>query len=252
MVVDIRYHLASLVAVFFALGLGILVGTSISSGGRDSQAREQWMAAIERELEALRLERKEAAALLERTANERDLYRGFAEELVTAVTEGRLTGQPAAVVLLGEDTGVLARLVSILEQAGAAVVEELRLGPDASVGDLDFFQRWGDPPPRVIAVLDGSAASYRTSLEALVRESASAGSYVTAAVVDGRGWQPILDAMDLSYVTGWDSPPGLLSLILLLSSGERGRYGYGAAKGAMAWPKHLLWPHAPASGAEGA
>ena len=43
MVVDIRYHLASLVAVFFALGLGILVGMSLASGGQGSELREQWM-----------------------------------------------------------------------------------------------------------------------------------------------------------------------------------------------------------------
>ncbi len=78
MVVDIRYHLASLVAVFFALGLGILVGMSLASGGQGRELGEQWIQAIEKELEALRLERREVAGRLAAAEAERDLYRAFA------------------------------------------------------------------------------------------------------------------------------------------------------------------------------
>ena len=63
---------------------------------------------------------------------------------------------------------------------------------------------------------------------------------MTAAVGDPAGWRSVLDALDMPYVSEWDTPPGRLSLVLLLASGERGRYG--AAGELFTWPRHLLAP----------
>ncbi|MFO7318220.1 MAG: copper transporter [Limnochordia bacterium] len=248
MVVDIRYHLASLVAVFFALGVGILVGTTLSAAETGQEVREQWLAAIERELEALRGERQQARAEVERVAKERDFYRDFAEELVAWAVQGRLPGQEVAVAVLGPDPEAAARLEAALERAGAAVVRRPPQPGDAPAGPAGGGS--GDEgaapvPLRVVAVLDGPAETYRKSLEALIDESAARGGKVTAAARGGE-WAPVLDELGLSYVTGWDSPPGLLSLILLLASGEAGRYRW---EDEGSWPRHLLL--APAAGEAG-
>lgn len=239
MVVDIRYHLASLVAVFFALGLGIVVGMSLSAGEPGTEMREQWMAAIERELEELRLERRAAADELERVIGERETYRAVAEELVASLVEDRLAGEAAAVVVLGRNPAALDRVGAILEQAGAAVVDRRAIGPEEAAAGSGYSYQPGEAPRRLVAVVDGPADIYRESLQRLAEESAARGGRVTVAVSDESGWQTLLDELDLPYVTGWDSPLGLLSLVLLVSSsGEQGRYAAGAIPAA--WPKHLL------------
>lgn len=245
MVVDIRYHLASLVAVFFALGLGILVGMSIASAENGNELQKQWMAAIENQLEALRHERRELESRLEAVSAERDLYREFAEDAVAALIDGRLAGERAAVVAVGPPTGAAERILDALTRAGARAGS---LTAGESQGFLPVLASelaGSDPPRRVVAVLSGSPGEHRHEFEALLEAAGGAGVQV-AAVVDGRPeWRRILDDRAISYVTHVHSPPGALSLVLLLASGEPGRYG--GEGGLPGWPKHLLAPGGAAS-----
>lgn len=242
MVVDIRYHLASLVAVFLALGLGILVGMSIASAENGSRLREQWMTAVERQLEALRHERRELADRLEAAVAERDRYREFAEDAVAALIDGKLAEERTAVVALGPQTAVAERILEVLEKAGARVgsVAPLQGGTEGLVPALASELAGDDPPRRVVAILSGPPGEHRKEFEALL-DAARAGGAQVAAVVDGRPeWRPFLDDRPVSYVTHVDSPPGMLSLVLLLASGEAGRYG--GEGGLPGWPKHLMVP----------
>lgn len=237
MVVDIRYHLASLVAVFFALGLGILVGMSISDGEKGSELREQWMTAIESELEAVRIERKEAANRLEVALGERDRYKEFADELVSALVEGRLAGGRTAVVHLGDRSSAVQRTVGLIERAGAIVPGRSLYG----AGDLDQLSTallGSSKPGHVVVILSGAATEYRAALEELVRRAEASGAGVTAVVDEQQGWRDVLDDLGVGYVTHVDSPAGGLSLVLLLAAGEPGRYG--ADADLPFWPKHLL------------
>ena len=241
MVVDIRYHLASLVAVFFALGLGILVGMSLASSGRDRELGEQWIQAIEKELEALRLERREVAGRLAAAEAERDLYRAFSADLVAAVIAGRLDGRAFGVVSLGENLANVDAVVQALERAGAAVVGPVRAG---AMGETPPH-RDGPALPELIAGVDGivaivgeGEAERRTPFEQLVQEARRAGRRMVAVVEGSSRWREPLDAWDVPYLTHGGSPAGELSLILLLEAGEAGRYG--AAGDLPLWPKHLL------------
>lgn len=237
MIVDIRYHLASLVAVFFALGLGILVGMSISTGEKGSELREQWMAAIESELEAVRLERKETASRLELALGERDLYKSFAADMVTTLIRGRLAAGRTDVVVFGEPTSSTKQLLEALEQAGATVTSPTIY----DAGELDTLSvelASSDAPRRVVAVLSGAAAQYGNAFHSFLEDVRASGARI-AAVLDGEpGWRPLLDDQGVDYVTHVDSPPGALSLVLLLASGASGRYG--TDPDLPGWPEHLL------------
>ena len=54
---DLRYHMASLAAVFIALAVGIVIGVAIASGGSVEDAtksfREQQIRSLEQQLEAV-------------------------------------------------------------------------------------------------------------------------------------------------------------------------------------------------------
>lgn len=245
MVVDIRYHLASLVAVFFALGLGILVGMSIASGAHGNELREQWILAVEKELEALRLERKESKERLEAALAERDLYREFGADLVAALIPGWLTGETIAVVSLGENPKSFERLTRVIEKAGAAIITRARMnaegsGPGGSgKGEEPWFRElFARDVEQIVVVLSGAVADHRMRLEKLVREAERAGTRMVA-VIDGQpAWREALESLDVPYLTHADSPAGELSLVLLLAAKDAGRYGSGGEL--PFWPKHLL------------
>lgn len=58
MIVDIRYHIASLAAVFLALALGILIGTSMISSDAINEQQKKMIEGLEKEFAVLREENK--------------------------------------------------------------------------------------------------------------------------------------------------------------------------------------------------
>lgn len=91
---DLRYHVASLAAVFIALVIGILVGVGISGRGLVSDTEravlQSEIDALRRQRDAARLDREEARASAE---YERRTY--------DAVMQDRLLGRQVAVVYVG-------------------------------------------------------------------------------------------------------------------------------------------------------
>jgi len=52
MIIDLRYHIVSLVAVFLALGIGILVGSTVLGGDTLVKQQEELAGRLEQHLEA--------------------------------------------------------------------------------------------------------------------------------------------------------------------------------------------------------
>src|SRR5690349_1458879 len=97
---DLRYHVASLTAVFFALVIGILVGVALAS-----HAQERVTALTD-----------------EGAANA-----AFVREAYTAVMSDRLQGRRIAVLFIGKvDRPLLSSIDSTLDDAGAPAQRRLR------------------------------------------------------------------------------------------------------------------------------
>lgn len=278
MVVDIRYHLASIIAIFLALGLGILVGTALSDGeGLDQQ--EKWLSSLEGDLQQMRERRKETAALLERTGEERDRYERFAAQASEALVKGILKGEKASLVILGPQRDGHTFLDEVLQNAGAAVVRRVHIKPDWQVADtglltlltpLDtrrastvgaaiadvaagvaadrftaiespqiWFKASGEENPTLlILVLDGDANAYQPLMPSFLSEVESYNRHLAAVITPGSGWEALLERADIPYVTHVGSPMGQLSLALLLANGGHGGYGFGDDR--PMWPANLL------------
>jgi hypothetical protein len=119
--ISFRFHLVSLVAVFLALGLGILAGTTVLDevivAGLEEQAR-----VLKRDLEQVRDENTELQA-------ETDRLSDFSEKILPYMIEGRLTGQDAVLITQeGTDDTAINRVVEGLEAAGAEVKALLSVG----------------------------------------------------------------------------------------------------------------------------
>ncbi len=117
MVIDLRAHIVSLVAVFLALGLGILIGISLIGG--HAIARRQ-VVALQKEFQALKQQNALKSQQLAAQAAQIAQDHTFAAAVVPALTAGHLTGQTVAVVVSepGYDPSAL---TSLLSQAGATV-----------------------------------------------------------------------------------------------------------------------------------
>jgi hypothetical protein len=132
-VFGLRYHVASLAAVFLALAVGILLGVALS--GKISEADEalerNQIQDLEQDLQAAN-ERADSAARRGESAQE------LLEEAYPALMEGRLEETGVAVVFLGPvDPTVRADVERALSDAGSGIpVRVVALETPLDVADL--------------------------------------------------------------------------------------------------------------------
>ena len=90
---DLRYHVASLAAVFFALVIGILVGVALASHGLGNAERKK----LDSELNSA----QSRIADLNATIQEDRAETQFASAAYDAVMANRLQGQRVALLFVG-------------------------------------------------------------------------------------------------------------------------------------------------------
>lgn len=121
MIIDLRYHIASLVAVFLALGIGILVGSSILSVDTLEKQQEQIAERLESHLKELREENQAMRAEVFAAEAEMELQKQFLRESLPRLVAGQLEGRRIALVQTAAHP-VDADLSKLLKAAGAEVV----------------------------------------------------------------------------------------------------------------------------------
>ena len=119
---DLRYHVASLAAVFLALIIGILVGVGISDRGLVDSAKTKF---LQDEVASLQQRLDNQATQSTDQAHERAAERTFINETYPALVRNRLKNKQIAVVFIGsEDSGTRSSVARALTDAGA---QQLRL-----------------------------------------------------------------------------------------------------------------------------
>lgn len=117
-----RYHLITIVAIFFALGLGLLAGSSFGQPALVGQLQERTDSQLKR-MEELRGEVDDARARA-------DALGAFADAAVPLLIAGRLDGYRVVVVTQeGVPSGLEASVLSALEDAGALTLATLAAQP---------------------------------------------------------------------------------------------------------------------------
>lgn len=118
--IDFRYHLVSIVAIFLALAIGIVVGAtqlkSVTTSFLDNQSRS---------------ERQQIDSLRGQNTNLQNQLRNaeqFAQASVPELLSGRLTGQRVVLVTApGASSAITTGVTTALEQAGAKVTGQVAL-----------------------------------------------------------------------------------------------------------------------------
>ena len=120
--ISFRYHLVSIIAVFLALALGILVGTTGLNGAILSDLKKQ-VKNLRGETASLRTSNDALSATA--TNDEK-----FASEYMKPILAGRLTGQTVAIISAPGTSGKIKDgTEAALTAAGADVVTQIQLTP---------------------------------------------------------------------------------------------------------------------------
>jgi hypothetical protein len=121
--INFRYHIVSLMAVFIALSVGIAVGVSLSPSV--DQGLLQQAAQDRKQVADLRAELDRRKAL--------DNYRNaYDEQVGEAVTAGVLNGQRVAMVAMPDAPASVVRSISnAVVVAGGTVVRDVKVNPEA-------------------------------------------------------------------------------------------------------------------------
>lgn len=140
---DLRYHVASLAAVFLALVIGILVGVGISDRGLVDRAQR---GLLEQRVAKLQSDLKNARQQADNLAAQQRATQAFVTDTYPELMANRLRGKRIALVFLGPaDPKVQANLEQSLTDAGAsgwARVRALKLPLDVPQVDNALS---GDP-----------------------------------------------------------------------------------------------------------
>ena len=255
---DLRYHVVSLISVFLALAIGVLLGIGMADNGvLDGQLRAQ-VSDIRDDLDGQRAriaEKDERIAALEKRANEDGaMLAGISE----AVVSGRLDGRNVALVLGPyADEGTAEALKDALALSGATLTSVTELDPPeptareastpgkqyaeeaagilvpyAATGDVAsaqpetvIFLGGGDPPPETderalnaLAAAESEMFRVWKDADVLVVGAESSG--------DGRSQIPQYDDLGVPSVDNADRPAGRAALVLLAAGvATDGAYG---------------------------
>jgi hypothetical protein len=137
-VFDLRYHIASLTAVFIAVAVGIVIGVAIASGGA---VEKETLALRDDEIRNLRNELDAARAGAVRREDQDRAIIALMEEAYVPLVEGRLTDRRVVVLFLGRRNGGISSAIDeALTRADAAessvIALSLPVDPDAIAARL--------------------------------------------------------------------------------------------------------------------
>jgi len=137
--INFRYHIVSLTAVFLALGVGLLLGTTFLDDALEDQLRGD-LENLEKDLDRAGQRNAELRRQLDAFEEEAG---GLDEQLGARLFDRQLLGQPVLVVATrGIDDGLVERVTTALDQADADVMgtwwltDRLLLDDDDEVAQL--------------------------------------------------------------------------------------------------------------------
>jgi hypothetical protein len=141
-VINFRYHVVSLTAVFLALAIGLVVGTAALNGPVADSLSDN--------VNALRKDNRQLRETVSSLQEEANREEEFATEIAPVVLKGKLTGRRIAVVTTPSGDDLVDGVVEMLTMAGATItgridIEDKFVNPDNSPELLDLANSASQP-----------------------------------------------------------------------------------------------------------
>ena len=161
--IDFRYHLVSLIAVFLAVALGIVIGTTQLNG--------PVLTNLQGQVTALQDDKRQLEDQTQQLQTELDGAGGFDEAIGPTLVQGSLTGRSVLLVVASADVDaeVVEGLTALVGSAGATVTGTIRLSDtygDASTAATvqTFLTGPGRPTSVVLPESDDVGAQLASAL----------------------------------------------------------------------------------------
>jgi hypothetical protein len=123
-VIDFRYHLVSLIAVFMAIALGIIIGTTALN--------EPILADIQNQVTALEQDKRSLEDRTQQLQAQVDTTDTFADAVAPALVDGALDSTGVLLVVTNEEVApeTVEETAAMVDQAGGTVTGTIRLTPE--------------------------------------------------------------------------------------------------------------------------
>lgn len=131
MLINLRQHIITLVAVFLALAVGITMGTSFIGG---ASVERNISRLLEKEFSKLRVENQQQGSDIDDLSEQLHRHNDFEQSIVPQLLNGRLAKQSVAIIQTGDYPEATQYAKKALETAGAQVrsVTVLYVSDDAT------------------------------------------------------------------------------------------------------------------------
>jgi hypothetical protein len=179
--VDFRYHLVSIIAVFLALAIGIVLGTTALNSALVDDLRHQ--------VKSLASSKRGLEHSVAQTQGQLNDAQRFAKAAETPLVVDRLAGRTVTIISTpGAARDVRDRLVKTLQTAGATVTLQIRLtnryADPAHADDLAAAATAALPPPQTFTLGDSAPAHAAEALASGAIAGQREPSSRTASILD--------------------------------------------------------------------
>ncbi|NLB89358.1 MAG: copper transporter [Syntrophomonadaceae bacterium] len=135
--IDIRYHIASIVAVFLALGLGVLIGSTIVGDDLLVNQQKKLLDRLEEQFTLFR--EREEQLVLENNYKDQIIsnYENYSQALLPPLVKDKLADEVLAIVVTG-NTDIPSGLVNSISIAGAQVASKTIVLSNLNLADNEI------------------------------------------------------------------------------------------------------------------
>jgi len=133
--IDVRYHIYSLAAVFFALALGIVIGTSFAKRSPSTGSERRTILSYENSMRVLKREVENAHEGVTRQEQLVQCGEEFGRAVLPSLVKDKLAWRSVAIVQTGDYNDLTGTVKSALELAGARVATVTDISRDFPFDD---------------------------------------------------------------------------------------------------------------------
>ena len=147
--IDLRYHIATVAALFLALGLGIFIGSTVISDGILIKEQEQLIVRLEKEFDKLRDDNRSLKASVISLQESLNAYDELGKEIFPVLAQNKLARKSVGLIITNPDFNP-EEFIGVLMEAGVEKVHQVRITKDF------FFNKQSEKiVPDIIAIIAG-------------------------------------------------------------------------------------------------
>lgn len=218
---NIRYHIASLVAVFLALALGLVLGGLVVQQGTFSKQQKALVGGLQRDFRKLKSENTRLSASVK-------LQDGFSEQMTSVWAKDRLAGHSVIILTSGAaNEGAVAAQNAVTSAGGVPITIKL-LKPEFGVGDAEATKAIRSIVPSSTDLRAAVVASLTAEWTAADQPRPLTSALEKAGAIDVTGMQPSVAATDLVSIAAFSKQPDTAALDIARAYADAGYYAIGA------------------------